>query len=66
MGNAGSNRAFTTPSGIEVRTVYDPADADFDPSVDLGAPGAFPFARGVYLDMYRGRRWTMRQYAGFG
>ncbi|MCL7963135.1 MAG: methylmalonyl-CoA mutase family protein [marine benthic group bacterium] len=66
MGNAGSNQAFTTPSGIEVRAVYDPADADFDPSVDLGAPGAFPFTRGVYPDMYRGRRWTMRQYAGFG
>jgi methylmalonyl-CoA mutase N-terminal domain/subunit len=50
------------------------ADADdltaqvppFDPARDLGAPGAFPFTRGVHPTMYRGRPWTMRQYAGFG
>ncbi len=40
--------------------------AGFCPETDLGEPGAFPFARGVYPTMYRGRRWTMRQYAGFG
>ena len=37
-----------------------------DPARDLGAPGAFPFTRGIHASMYRGRRWTMRQYAGFG
>lgn len=37
-----------------------------DPEQDLGTPGEFPFTRGVYPDMYRGRLWTMRQYAGFG
>ncbi|HEY6783585.1 MAG TPA: methylmalonyl-CoA mutase family protein, partial [Gemmatimonadales bacterium] len=37
-----------------------------DPRRDLGAPGAFPFTRGIHASMYRGRRWTMRQYAGFG
>ena len=37
-----------------------------DPAHDLGAPGAFPFTRGIHASMYRGRRWTMRQYAGFG
>ncbi|HEX4560370.1 MAG TPA: methylmalonyl-CoA mutase family protein [Gemmatimonadales bacterium] len=37
-----------------------------DPAEDLGAPGAFPFTRGIHASMYRGRRWTMRQYAGFG
>ncbi len=66
MGSAESKEGYTTPSGIEVRVVYDPADARFDPTVDLGSPGRFPFTRGVYPDMYRGRRWTMRQYAGFG
>ena len=40
--------------------------AGFDAETDLGEPGSFPFTRGVYRSMYRGRRWTMRQYAGFG
>ena len=60
----------TTASGIPARTVYRPEDA---PSASpeqyasaLGDPGAFPFTRGVYGTMYRGRLWTMRQYAGFG
>lgn len=39
---------------------------DFDPTQDLGNAGSFPFTRGIYSDMYRGRLWTMRQYAGFG
>ncbi len=55
--------AFTTTSGIEIQRVYDEGDA---PSPALGEPGAFPYARGVYPNMYRGRLWTMRQYAGFG
>ncbi len=40
--------------------------ADIDPDADIGQPGAFPFTRGIQADMYRGRPWTMRQYAGFG
>ncbi len=57
---------FRTPSDIGIRAVYEPEDAGPDPSAGLGEPGAFPFTRGVYPDMYRGRPWTMRQYAGFG
>jgi methylmalonyl-CoA mutase N-terminal domain/subunit len=56
-----------TDSGIEVRRCYRAGDLDgFDPDVELGEPGAFPYTRGVQRDMYRGRLWTMRQYAGFG
>ncbi len=55
--------AFRTTSGIEIKRVYDEGEA---PSPALGEPGSFPFARGVYPTMYRGRLWTMRQYAGFG
>jgi methylmalonyl-CoA mutase N-terminal domain/subunit len=53
-----------TPSGIAIAPVY--RDADVDYSRDLGDPGEFPFTRGVQPTMYRGRLWTMRQYAGFG
>ena len=53
-----------TPSGIEIAPVYREADVDY--SRDLGDPGSFPFTRGVQPTMYRGRLWTMRQYAGFG
>src|SRR3954452_5721045 len=55
-----------TPSGIPVAPVYRPRDASTDYGRDLGDPGAFPFTRGVQPTMYRGRLWTMRQYAGFG
>ena len=56
-----------TDSGIEVKPVYTAADLDgWDPDTKLGAPGSFPYTRGVRKDMYRGRLWTMRQYAGFG
>jgi methylmalonyl-CoA mutase N-terminal domain/subunit len=56
-----------TASGIDVRRFYGPADLDgFEPADQLGEPGAFPFTRGIQPDMYRGRLWTMRQYAGFG
>ncbi len=62
-----SKRTFTTVSGHEVRDVYTAEDlAGFDPSRDLGKPGEFPYTRGVYHNMYRGRLWTMRQFAGFG
>jgi methylmalonyl-CoA mutase N-terminal domain/subunit len=56
-----------TSSGIEVNTVYGPGDLEgFSPEEALGEPGSFPFTRGVQPTMYRGRLWTMRQYAGFG
>ena len=56
----------TTPSGIPVRPVYGPADTDVDYATDLGEPGQWPYTRGIQPSMYRGRLWTMRQYAGFG
>jgi methylmalonyl-CoA mutase, N-terminal domain len=57
-----------TESGIEVRPLYRPEDLGehFDYSEKLGDPGEYPYTRGVYPSMYRGRPWTMRQYAGFG
>jgi len=58
---------FATTSGIEIQRQYDPADLDgFDYVTDLGFAGEYPFTRGVQPTMYRGRLWTMRQYAGFG
>ncbi len=58
---------FTTSSDIEIKRTYDPADLDgFDYATELGFPGQYPFTRGVQPTMYRGRMWTMRQYAGFG
>jgi methylmalonyl-CoA mutase, N-terminal domain len=55
---------FTTLSGVEVKPLYT-AD-DLPPAEDIGLPGGYPFTRGVYPSMYRGRLWTMRQFAGFG
>ncbi len=56
-----------TESGLPFQPVYGPEALDgFDPAVQLGDPGEFPFTRGVYPSMYTGRPWTMRQYAGFG
>jgi methylmalonyl-CoA mutase N-terminal domain/subunit len=52
-----------TDSGIEVKTLY--TSADLPDNLDLGAPGEFPYTRGVHADMYRKRMWTMRQYAGY-
>src|SRR5438034_9389382 len=60
MGNADPR---VTDSGIEVDGLYEGVDS-FDPARDLGTPGSPPFTRGVYPNMYRGRLWTMRQYAG--
>jgi len=58
---------FTTVSELPVNRVYWPWDSgDFDLERDLGIPGYYPFTRGVQPTMYRGRFWTMRQYAGFG
>src|SRR6476646_9709944 len=57
---------FSTISGIENEPLYAPDTVDIDHERDLGYPGAYPFTRGVYPSMYRGRLWTMRQFAGFG
>jgi methylmalonyl-CoA mutase N-terminal domain/subunit len=57
---------FATSSGIEIADLYTPADvAGLDEDRDLGRPGEYPFTRGVQPTMFRGRFWTMRQYAGF-
>ncbi len=59
--------SFTTLSGEPLKPSYGPNDlAGFDPGSALGKPGTYPFTRGVYPSMYRGRLWTMRQFAGFG
>jgi len=57
---------FTTISGAEVEPLSTPETVGVDYERDLGYPGSFPFTRGVYPSMYRGRLWTMRQFAGFG
>src|SRR5512132_2798120 len=57
---------FSTISGIENEPLYSPDNVEIDHDRDLGFPGAYPFTRGVYPSMYRGRLWTMRQFAGFG
>ena len=59
--------AFKTESGIPVKRLYTPLDLeDIDYETELGFPGQYPYTRGVYPTMYRGRLWTMRNYAGFG
>jgi methylmalonyl-CoA mutase, N-terminal domain len=55
-----------TASGIPLQPVYGPPAEATDPAQQLGDPGAYPYTRGVHPTMYRGRLWTMRQYAGFG
>jgi methylmalonyl-CoA mutase N-terminal domain/subunit len=72
MGNEGAEREerrvrFETASGIPVKPLYTPADlAGWEHEKKLGKPGEYPFTRGVYPTMYRGRLWTMRMFAGFG
>ncbi|HTE46120.1 MAG TPA: methylmalonyl-CoA mutase family protein [Gemmatimonadaceae bacterium] len=61
-----SSPKSSSPSGLPIEPVYRPEDARVDYARDLGDPGEFPFTRGVQPTMYRGRLWTMRQYAGFG
>src|SRR5262245_18478625 len=56
MDDGGKNRPYSTPAD----------HSGSDPLSDIGSPGVFPFTRGIQPDMYRGRPWTMRQYAGFG
>ena len=57
---------IVSPSGLPIAPVYRPDDAPLDYVRDLGDPGSYPYTRGVQPTMYRGRLWTMRQYAGFG
>ena len=58
---------FTSLSGLDINRVYSHDDLKaWWPETDLGAPGEFPYTRGVYPTMYRGQFWTMRQFAGFG
>jgi methylmalonyl-CoA mutase N-terminal domain/subunit len=57
---------FSTISGLENDPLYAPDSTQVDYERDLGYPGVYPFTRGVYPSMYRGRLWTMRQFAGFG
>src|SRR5262245_58984929 len=60
-------RRFSTLSDMEVDAVYGPGQvAELAYERDLGEPGEFPYARGIHPTMYRGRLWTMRQFAGFG
>jgi methylmalonyl-CoA mutase N-terminal domain/subunit len=60
-------RRFSTISDMEIQECYSADDlAGRDPDADIGRPGAFPYTRGVYPTMHRGRPWTMRQFAGFG
>jgi len=60
-------KSFLNLSDIEIKKTYTPEDIkDFNPSIDLGDPGKYPFTRGSYENMYRGQLWTMRQFAGFG
>jgi methylmalonyl-CoA mutase N-terminal domain/subunit len=58
--------SFTTLSGEPIRPLYTQDDLTNDLDGDIGLPGQYPFTRGVYASMYRGRLWTMRQFAGFG
>src|SRR5579859_7690026 len=58
--------AFTTLSGEPVQALYTAQELPDDLDCAIGLPGQFPFTRGVYPSMYRGRLWTMRQFAGFG
>jgi methylmalonyl-CoA mutase N-terminal domain/subunit len=57
---------FSTISGLENEPLYGPDSVELDYDGDLAYPGVYPFTRGVYPSMYRGRLWTMRQFAGFG
>jgi methylmalonyl-CoA mutase N-terminal domain/subunit len=57
---------FTTMSGQPIAPLYGPEQAPADPQETIGRPGEYPFTRGPYESMYRGRLWTMRQFAGFG
>src|ERR671916_640465 len=57
---------FSTMSGIPIKPLYTPEDVEGDYDEKLGYPGEYPYTRGVYANMYRGRLWTVRQFAGYG
>ncbi|CAN5514964.1 methylmalonyl-CoA mutase family protein [soil metagenome] len=57
---------FSTISGERVEPLYTEQDLPADPAAEIGLPGEYPYTRGVYPSMYRGRLWTLRQFAGFG
>ncbi|MDP8972192.1 MAG: methylmalonyl-CoA mutase family protein, partial [Actinomycetota bacterium] len=57
---------FSTMSGIPIKSLYTPEDVEGDFEEKIGYPGEYPYTRGVYPNMYRGRLWTIRQFAGFG
>jgi methylmalonyl-CoA mutase (EC 5.4.99.2) len=62
-----SRPSYRTISGIEIKDLYTPDDIkNLDYLRDLGFPGEYPYTRGVYYNMYRGKIWTMRMFAGFG
>ncbi|MDT9598827.1 methylmalonyl-CoA mutase family protein [Sphingosinicella rhizophila] len=65
-GRPEEREVYETESGIKLKRVYTAADVADIPADELGFPGAFPFTRGAYPTMYRGRPWTIRQVAGFG
>jgi len=64
--DAARDNKFTTMSGHPIRPSYGPQDVTGDAAEKIGEPGSYPFTRGPYESMYRGRNWTMRQFAGFG
>lgn len=60
-------KEFLSPSGIEIKRLYSPEDIEsMKYSEEIGFPGIYPYTRGIYPTMFRGKIWTMRQYAGFG
>jgi methylmalonyl-CoA mutase, N-terminal domain len=61
-----TKKRFETASGIPVKPIYTPDDVASLPQSELALPGVFPYTRGVYPSMYRGRQWTMRMFSGFG
>jgi len=64
---SGDKKDFTTVSGAEIKEIYTPKDIlAFNYNEKLGEPGEYPFTRGIYKDMYRGRTWTKRLFSGFG
>jgi methylmalonyl-CoA mutase N-terminal domain/subunit len=64
--NSERETLFSTISGLDNEPLYTPDTVEIDYDRDIGFPGAFPYTRGVYPSMYRGKLWTMRQFAGFG
>src|SRR3712207_3980671 len=57
---------FSTMSGVPIKALYTPEDVEGPYDEKLGYPGEYPYTRGVYPNMYRGRLWTVRQFAGYG